>query len=147
VLRDKGDRKDSLMNGCYTSSHLPPSFLLFPLPLLCIPPLCPPPPANIRQVDHVLLLLTLSFHSVGPGDQTQVVRLGGKHLYLLSHWKTKDRVQGPTGSALFQPLHVFKTIPGVPIGTMSKGGQMVGDVSLLVGHLPNMPKALGSRKA
>lgn len=26
----------------------------------------------------------LSFHPVDPGDQTQVVRFGGKHLYLLS---------------------------------------------------------------
>ena len=27
----------------------------------------------------------LSFYSVGPWDQTQVVRLGGRHLFLLSH--------------------------------------------------------------
>ena len=38
-----------------------------------------------KEVEDNLWESVLFFHDVGPRDQTQVVRLGTKHLYLLSH--------------------------------------------------------------
>lgn len=38
------------------------------------------------------------FHCVGPGDRTQVIRLGGKSLYLLCH--LSDQVKDLKGRSL-----------------------------------------------
>lgn len=36
----------------------------------------------------------LSFHGVSPGDQTQIIRLGGKLLHPLSHLVSLERTAG-----------------------------------------------------
>lgn len=42
--------------------------------------------AWVLRVEDNLMLSWFSFHHVGSGNQTQGIRLGGKHLYLLSHF-------------------------------------------------------------
>lgn len=45
----------------------------------------------MRRSKGSLLESVLSFHHGGPGDQTQMVSIVGKHLYVLSHLSGPSR--------------------------------------------------------
>jgi hypothetical protein len=49
--------------------------------------------------------LALSFYCVGPKDGTQVIRLGGKHLYPLSHHLAVSTL--PAETSMSQPCCVL----------------------------------------
>jgi hypothetical protein len=51
---------------------------------------------HLWRSEDGLLGLALFFYHVGPGDQTQVDRLGSRHIYLQSH---------PTTSSMYVHTH------------------------------------------
>jgi hypothetical protein len=53
--------------------------------LLCFYFVCASITVRIWQSENNFVKLVLSFHHIGPGDQSQIIRLGGKHFYPLSY--------------------------------------------------------------
>ena len=61
----------------------------------------------MERIEDNLRELVFSVHYVGPRDQTHIIRLGGKHLYLVSH------LSGPKGT--FKPgmvTHIYDQSTG-----------------------------------